>query len=494
MKKTLVILLCLVTLLGVIAGCGQQPTNEGSTTPAGDVAAPEKDVKMQYISAADAADVLGTDGYTFLDVRKAEDYAASHIPGAISTDMDAAKEGDFNAGVATMQTATKDLTDTLVIICYSGKAYAQATTNVLSAIGYDMSKVYTLEGGFNGWSETYPDKVEATGAENTAPEESAPPEEEPAEEIETVSGTVTTSIDMTQYEQGKVVRVWLPVAQTDDYQTVGNVEFDAGSAKAELTEDALGNQMLYIEWDADADPASRTASVSFHASRPEVLRPELVEEGAPGSELDEYLQPSSTIPLDGEVKTLADEITKDQTTCLGKARAIYDWIIANMERDNSVIGCGQGNVPELLNTLRGKCTDINSVFVGLCRASGIPARETFGIRMNADDITGNQHCWAQFYLPGTGWVFADPADVLKAVLTNEWDKEDAETKELQEYYWGGVDAKRVGLSSGRDIVLSPAQEGAALNNFGYPYAEVDGQVMDCYEPADFVYSIAFAAD
>ena len=41
------------------------------------------------------------------------------------------------------------------------KTYAQATTNVLSALGYDMSKVYTLEGGFNAWSETYPDNVEA---------------------------------------------------------------------------------------------------------------------------------------------------------------------------------------------------------------------------------------------------------------------------------------------------------------------------------------------
>lgn len=29
-----------------------------------------------------------------------------------------------------------------------------------SALGYDMSKVYTLEGGFNAWSETYADKVE----------------------------------------------------------------------------------------------------------------------------------------------------------------------------------------------------------------------------------------------------------------------------------------------------------------------------------------------
>ena len=43
---------------------------------------------------------------------------------------------------------------------YSGKKYAQASTNALSAIGYDMDKVVTLEGGFTAWTETYPDNVE----------------------------------------------------------------------------------------------------------------------------------------------------------------------------------------------------------------------------------------------------------------------------------------------------------------------------------------------
>ena len=90
------------------------------------------------MTVEEAAEKVGADGYTFFDVRKAADYAEGHIPGAVSADMD----------------------DTLVLVCYSGKRYAQATTNVLSALGYDMSKVYTLEGGFTKWSETYPDQIE----------------------------------------------------------------------------------------------------------------------------------------------------------------------------------------------------------------------------------------------------------------------------------------------------------------------------------------------
>ena len=309
------------------------------------------------------------------------------------------------------------------------------------------------------------------------------------------SGTVTTNIDMTQYEQGKEIKVWVPVPVSSDVQEISAVEFDLGaSGEGEITVDENGNNMLYVCWDKDAEPADRVASVSFHAVRNEVLRPELVEDGEIGSDLDEYLKETSTIIFSDEIKATAEEITKDQDTILAKARAIYDWIVANMNRDNSVIGCGKGEVCELLNTMAGKCTDINSMFVALCRASGIPAREMFGVRMNADVITGNQHCWAQFYLPGTGWVYADPADVLKAVLTNEWDKEQDETKELQEYYWGSVDEKRVELSAGRDIILNPAQNGEALNNFGYPYGEIDGEAVDYYTPDEFAYVMTFVED
>lgn len=148
----------------------------------------------------------------------------------------------------------------------------------------------------------------------------------------------------------------------------------------------------------------------------------------------------------------------------------------------------------LLITRSGKCTDINSVFVGLCRAVDIPAREMFGVRMNADDITGSQRCWAEFYLNGTGWVSADPADVLKAVLKGGWTKDQQETKDKAEYYWGGLDSQRVQLSAGRDITLSPAQNDEALDYFGYPYGEVDGSAPDFYDPENFSCRISFTAE
>lgn len=318
---------------------------------------------------------------------------------------------------------------------------------------------------------------------------------EAAEEDTATRGTVTYTVDMTQYAEGTPVRLWLPVASDGDYQTITDVTFDAPGANfAEITEDDLGNQMLAVVWDADAKAADRTATCSFHVERQAVTCPELVEEGEPGDDVAEYLEGSSMVPLNDQVIEAAEEICEGQDTYLGKARAIYDWIIANMNRDESVTGCGTGDVCALLSSRSGKCTDISSVFIGLCRAVGVPARETFGIRMNADDITKNQHCWSEFYLPGTGWVCADPADVLKAVLKNDWSKDSDECREKAEFYWGNLESERVGLSAGRDITLNPAQSDGALNNFGYPYAEVGGDAVDYYDPENFVYSIAFVAD
>ncbi len=128
------------------------------------------DYAMSYITAAELKDVIdnGTEGYLIVDVRKAADSSASTIPGAIAIDMDAAKEGDFAAGVAAMSAGLTEATGSetgaedqkIVLVCYSGKRYAQASTNVLYHLGANMANVLTLEGGFTNWSEVYPDAVQ----------------------------------------------------------------------------------------------------------------------------------------------------------------------------------------------------------------------------------------------------------------------------------------------------------------------------------------------
>ena len=157
MKKLIAMLLVLAMALS-LAACGAKAPVE----------APAADVAMQYITADEAKELLENDEYVFFDIRKAADSSANSIIGALAYDMDAAKEGDAEAGKATMKKATEGLDKKIILVCYSGKRYAQAATNALSAIGYDMSKVYTLEGGFNNWNEKLPELT--TAAAPAAPQ------------------------------------------------------------------------------------------------------------------------------------------------------------------------------------------------------------------------------------------------------------------------------------------------------------------------------------
>jgi transglutaminase-like putative cysteine protease len=129
--------------------------------------------------------------------------------------------------------------------------------------------------------------------------------------------------------------------------------------------------------------------------------------------------------------------------------------------------------------LGGKCGDIHSVYVALARSVGVPSREIFGIRIpngKEGDMTKAQHCWAEFYLPGYGWVPIDAADVRKIMLEKKLNL--GEEKKYREYYFGAVDDSRISYGIGRDLILNPPQRDGKLNYFMYPYAEADGKALD----------------
>ena len=309
------------------------------------------------------------------------------------------------------------------------------------------------------------------------------------------SGVVTLEIDLTAQEIGKEAKLWIPYPVSDRHQRVGDIAVSGDFASSGVyTDVANGTPILYARWPSGA--TSRKLSFSFSVDRQEIRQANLPtkEPGWSRTDYAEYLKPSNLGPIDGEVKKLADSITKGKKTVLAKARAIYDWCCSNMYRDPDTVGCGKGDVCALLQKPGGKCTDISSVFIALCRAAGVPAREVFSVRMGKkaeEDITTYQHCWAEFFLPGYGWVTADPADVRKAMLVEKLEQNDPKAKEYREYFWGGIDSYRVVLAVGRDIILNPPQAGAPLNTFGYPYAEIGGKVIDFYQPKSFAYKYVF---
>jgi len=304
---------------------------------------------------------------------------------------------------------------------------------------------------------------------------------------------VSFEINLTAPEHSKGVRFWVPHAVSDENQTIEDEKISGNySTHGIYKEKKFGNSVLYAEWKTTGK--NRILTYIFAVKRKELVKKNFPKIEPPLDEkaFAEYLVATSLGPTSGRIKELGEKITQDKKTTLAKARAIYDWIIDNMYRDPQIKGCGMGEVEKLVISLGGKCGDIHSVYVALARSAGVPSREVFGIRIpngKGGDMTKAQHCWAEFYLPGYGWVPVDPADVRKIMLEKKLNL--GEEKEYREYYFGAVDASRIAYGTGRDLTLNPPQKDGKLNYFMYPYSEADGKALDDLFGFNLGYSISF---
>jgi transglutaminase-like putative cysteine protease len=94
--------------------------------------------------------------------------------------------------------------------------------------------------------------------------------------------------------------------------------------------------------------------------------------------LTRYLEPDKLVPLNETIAQLAREQTAGDTSRMQKARHIYDCVVATMRYDKSGAGWGPGDAVWACTSKRGNCTDFHSLFVGMMRAAGIPARFEIG--------------------------------------------------------------------------------------------------------------------
>ena len=308
-----------------------------------------------------------------------------------------------------------------------------------------------------------------------------------------------------------VTRVWLPVPltrDTDYFKSLGNAWKVEGGTVAYVEDPRYALGIVSGEFAKSTQNPVLVLSSRF-ATRDRQVDLKAKPHSAPGespAELKLSLRPTELIPTDGIVRDTAMKITKGQRTDVDKARAIYEWIVDNTHRDPKVRGCGWGDIKGMLETgnLGGKCGDLNALFVGLARASGVPARDVYGVRVaksehgyvsmgaNTESVTRAQHCRAEFWSQAHGWVPVDPADVRKVALEEPPGKlpmSHEKVRVARERLFGYWEMNWLAYNRGHDVKFPGATGDWKAPYFMYPDGQTAKGRLDPLDPDKFQYTM-----
>jgi transglutaminase-like putative cysteine protease len=316
---------------------------------------------------------------------------------------------------------------------------------------------------------------------------------------------VTTRVELGAADA--TTRVWLPlpaVAEDAWIIPMGN-RWQGTATHLEVERDPDSDaQMLGARW-AAADPSPSVEVTSRVATRNRTVdlgqRNALVTLDAATAR--RYTRATKLLPTDGIVRKTAVDITRNARTDVAKARAIYDWIVENTVRDPQVRGCGLGDIRSMLEVgdLRGKCADLNALYVGLARAVGLPARDAYGIRVadsrfgykslgRSGDVTRAQHCRAEVWLSDLGWVPVDAADVRKVILEERpgLTLADDIVVAARETLFGSWEMNWMAFNFAHDVHL-PGSAGPTIPFLMYPQGENGSGRFDSLDADRFRYRI-----
>ena len=297
----------------------------------------------------------------------------------------------------------------------------------------------------------------------------------------------------------KKVRCWFAMPQADPAQTVTDFKVTCDFPHKQV-QDSGANSSLYVEI---LNPTVKefTLVETFTITRREIRNQlDPARSGPLGDNertlMKDDLAPNANVIINDDILKLAKEITGDEKNVVVSARKIYDWVLNNVEYwvkyPDKMKASPVGSTEYCLKNRTGNCTDFHSLWTSLARASGIPTRMVYGSFFKAEldgkDKDQSYHCWPEFYVPQVGWV---PHDVAVAdIFVGDFELNKANEEKVRlttgdgykggdkakvDYYFGSIDERRVTWSRGRDLTMSPKQDGGPVNALAKAYVEIDGK-------------------
>ena len=268
---------------------------------------------------------------------------------------------------------------------------------------------------------------------------------------------------------------WLPLDDAD--QRVLDMQvIDAAGRWSVRNAGPDGGRLIYLEGRPAAvdQPILRTRAL-IERARVDSSLPSSSHRADPSATAlfaEELRTDVPNMEIDDRVRAMADTICGEERDPLKQARLIYNEVLRKSDHysKGAVKPSSIGSASYCLDNGGGSCTDMHSLFIALCRAREIPARLTFGMRLNPTK-TGEMYdpgyrCWAHIFIPDAGWI---PVEVAAGDTVEG----------QQDFYFGGLDENRIAMVHGRDLELVPAAAAGRINIAPKSaYAEINGKPIE----------------
>jgi transglutaminase-like putative cysteine protease len=238
----------------------------------------------------------------------------------------------------------------------------------------------------------------------------------------TKSNPVTYDVDfsavVTAPYKTKLLKVWLPIPQSDFGQEVSDSKLSTFPVAVDpkiAAEPVFGNRFAYFEFNQP-----QGAQIIRHNFRVKVyelrwdLDPDKIT--APARWPEEFATyrrgESQSVVVDTRFASLVDEIVPARKNPLADMAAVMNWANSNFTYDH-VDASMRASAVHALEKRRGHCSDYHGFCASMGRALGYLTRVTYGI--NTFPKNSPSHCKLEVFLPPYGWVSFDVSETQKLI-------------------------------------------------------------------------------
>jgi len=180
-----------------------------------------------------------------------------------------------------------------------------------------------------------------------------------------------------------------------------------------------------------------------------------------------HTQNSELIPADNQrIRTIVSTAVGREQNPFLKARALYNWIIRNIEFNNDTQSAA--DIVTALEERRADTCNAALLFTAMTRAAGIPCIPIAGVLIDRQGQT-TRHYWAEFWIEGFGWVPVDPAMGAGAVKIEGTSMQEDTIQDHFNYYFGNIDNMRIAFSRG-ELTLSQIENRGRLVSHTQSYS------------------------